>query len=62
MPEASFLVWIDLSAYAQTVEPAQFLLDHADICCNAGEEFGIEKVGFTCFNFGCARPVLKESL
>ena len=64
MPEASYLAWLDFSAYGYPhAETWQRLLDRAHVALNDGTTFG-GKAYENCFriNIGCPRSVLNDVL
>ena len=64
LPEASYLAWLDLSAYGLTHEAlADRLINHARVALNDGATFG-GKAYDQCFriNLGCPRATLDDAL
>jgi len=45
-----------------TVSPYEFLLKHAKVALNPGEEFGTGGTNFVRLNFACPRSRLEEAL
>lgn len=61
-PEATFLVWLDFTAYnLSEKELAQQLID-GGIALNKGSIFGTGGEGYFRLNFGCPRAILTEGL
>ncbi len=61
-PEATFLVWMDLSAYNLSEKELMKRLIEGGIALNHGSKFGKGGEGYFRLNFGCPRSVLKEGL
>jgi cystathionine beta-lyase len=61
-PEATYLVWLDLSAYHLSETRLAKILIEGDIALNNGSRFGTGGEGFFRLNFGCPRSVLEEGL
>lgn len=62
-PEASFLLWIDLSEVPGLEEkPGQKLLEGARVAFNEGTMFGAQGAGHVRINFGTSREILEEAL
>lgn len=65
-PEATYLAWLDCSAYVQAGEitgsPHEFLLEHAKVALSDGVTFGPGGEGFVRLSFACPRSVLEEGL
>lgn len=62
-PEASFLIWLDFSAYGMTDAEVQAkLVNEAKLALNPGPTFGPGGAGFHRLNVGCSRIVLQEAL
>ncbi len=62
-PEATFLAWLDLSAYGLSESEMAKLLSHeAGVALNSGSRFGTGGEGFFRLNFACPRSVLEEGL
>lgn len=62
-PEATFLVWLDFSAYGWDEEKmANYLIYEAGVAMNQGSRFGTGGEGYFRLNFGCPRTLLKEGL
>lgn len=62
-PEASFLLWVDLSEVPGLQEkPGQKLLEGARVAFNEGTMFGAQGAGHVRINFGTSREILNEAL
>jgi cystathionine beta-lyase len=61
-PEATYLIWIDFSAYNLTDDDLNKKLIDAGLGLNRGTQFGKQGSGFMRMNIGCPRSVLKEAL
>jgi cystathionine beta-lyase len=61
-PEATYLIWIDFSAYGLTDESLRQKLIQAGIGMNPGVQFGKQGSGYMRMNIGCPRSVLSEAL
>lgn len=62
-PEASFLLWVDLSEVPGLEEkPGQKLLEGARVAFNEGTMFGAQGAGHVRINFGTSREILNEAL
>lgn len=62
-PEATFLVWLDFSAYGMKDKQLnRFLVEKGKVGLNNGGRFGTGGDGFMRINIGCPRSVLAESL
>lgn len=59
-PQASYLAWIDLSAYAVEADPSALLLDRARVALNAGPTFGAGGDGHVRLNMATAPVILAE--
>jgi cysteine-S-conjugate beta-lyase len=60
VPDASFLAWIDLGAYALGADPSAVLLDRGRVGLNAGPSFGTGGDGFVRLNFATSPAILAE--
>lgn len=60
MPEATYLAWIDLSAYGWD-PPAEFLLEQARVAVSEGSVFGPGGKGHIRFNFATTEELLIEA-
>jgi cystathionine beta-lyase len=61
-PEATFLVWLDLSSYNLSEKELEKILIKGGIALNHGSKFGTGGEGYFRLNFGCPRSVLEEGL
>ena len=62
-PEASFLLWVDLSAVPGLEEsPGKKLLEGAHVAFNEGTMFGTQGAGHVRINFGTSREILNVTL
>jgi len=61
-PEATFLVWLDFSAYNLTENQLAKILIDGGVALNNGSKFGTGGEGYFRLNFGCPRDVLEEGL
>ena len=59
-PDASYLAWIDLSAYGLGEDPAAVLVDRAKVALSSGPAFGDAGKGFARLNFGTTPVMLRE--
>ncbi len=62
VPEATYLAWIDLSAYGLGDDPAAELLEKGRVALSAGPDFGEHGKGFVRLNFATTLPILDEVL
>lgn len=62
IPEATFLVWLDLNAYELSEQELAKRLIEGGIALNHGSKFGTGGEGYFRLNFGCPRSVLEEGL
>lgn len=62
LPEATYLAWLDVSAYDVGDDPAKTLLDEARVALSSGNDFGEHGIGFVRLNFATTRPILDEVL
>jgi cysteine-S-conjugate beta-lyase len=62
IPEATYLAWLDVSAYGLGDDPAKVLLEEARVALSSGNDFGEHGVGFVRLNFATTRPILDEIL
>lgn len=56
-PQASYLAWVDLSAYGLGDDPGEALLERGRLAVSQGPTFGTQGRGFARLNFGTS-PVL----
>lgn len=61
-PEATYLIWLDFSAFGLTDEKINQNLIEAGVGLNRGVQFGKQGSGFMRINIGCPRSVLQEAL
>jgi len=61
-PEATYLIWIDFSAYGLTDEALNQKLIDAGVGLNRGTQFGKQGAGFMRINIGCPRSILQAAL
>lgn len=61
-PEATFLVWLDFSAYNLTEIQLGKILIKGGVALNNGTKFGTGGDGYFRLNFGCPRAILEEGL
>jgi cystathionine beta-lyase len=61
-PAASYLAWVDLSAYGWGDDPAAYLLDKARVALNSGLAFGGPGAGHVRINVACAPEILAEAV
>ncbi len=61
-PEATFLVWIDFSAYNLSEKELMKRLIDGGVALNHGSKFGTGGEGYFRLNFGCPRATLEEGL
>jgi cystathionine beta-lyase len=61
-PEATYLIWLDFSAFNLNDEELNTKLISAGVGLNKGVQFGLEGTGFMRINIGCPRSVLEQAL
>lgn len=61
-PEATYLGWLDLSAYGWGDTPSKRILEQARVAVNPGPAFGTTGSGCTRVNFACSPQVLTEAM
>jgi cystathionine beta-lyase len=61
-PDATYLIWMDFSAFGLTDEALNQALIDAGVGLNRGVQFGKQGRGFMRINIGCPRSVLQEAL
>lgn len=60
IPEATYLSWVDFTAYDLPAEPAEFFDEHADVLLTAGLACGEVGGGCARLNLATTRPILTE--
>ena len=61
-PDATYLIWLDFSAFGLTDENLNNKIINAGVGLNRGVQFGKQGRGFMRINIGCPRSVLQEAL
>lgn len=61
-PEATYLIWIDFSAFGLSDDDLNKKLIEGGVGLNRGVQFGKQGSGFMRLNIGCTRAVLQEAL
>ena len=61
-PDATYLIWLDFTAYGLADEQLNQALIDAGVGLNRGTQFGKQGRGYMRINIGCPRSVLKEAL
>jgi cystathionine beta-lyase len=61
-PEATYLIWLDFSAYGLTDEELNQKLIDSGVGLNRGVQFGKQGSGFMRMNIGCPCSLLEEAL
>jgi len=61
-PEATYLIWLDFSAFGLSDEALNQKLIDAGVGLNRGVQFGKQGSGFMRMNIGCTRSMLEEAL
>ena len=61
-PEATYLIWIDFSAFGLTDEALNQKLLDAGVGLNRGVQFGKQGSGYMRMNIGCPRSVVLQAL
>lgn len=63
VPEGTYLMWLDFSAYGLSQEELMTKLkDEANVGMNSGATYGEEGVGFARLNIGCPRSMLEKAM
>lgn len=62
LPESTYLVWLDFSAYGLGEDPSKELLERARVALSRGLDFGPEGAGYARLNFATDRELLDEML
>lgn len=60
-PEATYLIWLDFSAFGLTDEALSQKLIDGGVGLNRGVQFGKQGSGYMRMNIGCPRSVLQEA-
>lgn len=60
-PEATYLIWLDFSAFGLTDEALSQRLIDGGVGLNRGVQFGKQGSGYMRMNIGCPRSVLQEA-
>lgn len=58
VPEATYLLWVDLRAYRLAEEPWALLLERGRVALGNGPDFGARGQGFVRINFATSRSIL----
>jgi cystathionine beta-lyase len=61
-PEATYLAWIDLSAYDLPSRPAEYLAQHARVVTSEGADSGVGYEKWVRFNFAMAPELLTRAV
>ncbi len=61
-PEATYLIWIDFSAYGLTDDELNNKIIESGVGLNRGVQFGKQGSGYMRINIGCPRSTLAEAL
>ncbi|QZT36194.1 pyridoxal phosphate-dependent aminotransferase [Halosquirtibacter xylanolyticus] len=61
-PDATYLLWLDFSAYGTEKEIERRLKTDAKVALNLGSTFGEGGKGFFRFNYGCPKSTMMEGL
>jgi cystathionine beta-lyase len=59
-PQASYLAWLDFSAYDLGDDPAAVLVERARVALSAGPTYGSGGAGFARLNIGTSPAILRE--
>ena len=63
VPDGTYLMWLDFSAYGLSQEDLMNKLkDEANVGMNSGATYGDEGVGFARLNIGCPKSMLEKAL
>ncbi len=62
VPQATYLAWLDFSAYNLKKSPYEFFLKKAKVALSDGRIFGRGSEGCVRLNFGCPRSTLEQGL
>jgi len=61
-PEATFLAWLDFSAFNLSDDEIKQKIINSGVGLNQGIEYGKQGSGYMRLNFGCPRSIIKEAL
>jgi cystathionine beta-lyase len=61
-PDATYLGWLDFSAYGLPASPFEFFLKNAKVAFSDGKIFGAGYENFIRLNYGCPRATLEKGL
>ena len=62
IPQATYLAWLDFSAYKLKKSPYDFFLKKAKVALSDGKIFGKGSEEYVRLNFGCPRSILEQGL
>jgi cystathionine beta-lyase len=62
MPRATYLAWLDLSAYELAQEPATVVLERGRLALTPGGPFGAPGAHHARLNFACSQDVIREAV
>ena len=62
IPQATYLAWLDFSAYKLKKSPYDFFLKKAKVALSDGKIFGKGSEAYVRLNFGCPRSILERGL
>jgi cysteine-S-conjugate beta-lyase len=62
IPQATYLAWLDFSAYKLKKSPYDFFLKKAKVALSDGKIFGKGNEEYVRLNFGCPRSILEQGL
>ncbi len=62
IPDATYLAWLDFSAYKLKKSPYDFFLKKAKVALSDGKIFGKGFEEYVRLNFGCPRSILEQGL
>jgi cysteine-S-conjugate beta-lyase len=62
IPQATYLAWLDFSAYNLKKSPYDFFLKKAKVALSDGKIFGKGSEEYVRLNFGCPRSLLEQGL
>jgi cystathionine beta-lyase len=61
-PDATYLGWLDFSAYGLPTSPFEFFLKNAKVAFSDGKIFGAGYENYIRLNYGCPRSTLEKGL